>query len=69
LQAPLALVDDNEALKVWLREHPDGNVVIYGKDMKRLAGVKAIATQRYLAGGVALLDAPAALAWLAAAEK
>ena len=29
----------------------------------------AIAAQRYLAGGVALLDAPAALAWLAVPQR
>ena len=69
LTAPLTLVDDDVALKAWLREHPDGDVVIYTKDMKRLTGVKAIAAQRYLSGGVALLDAPAALVWLASANK
>ena len=39
LTAPLTLVDDDVALKAWLREHPDGDVVIYTKDMKRLTGV------------------------------
>jgi 4-amino-4-deoxy-L-arabinose transferase-like glycosyltransferase len=66
LQTPLALPDNDEALKAWLRVHPDGDAVIYTKDMRRLADVKAIAAQPYLAGGVALLDAPAAMAWLAA---
>jgi hypothetical protein len=61
-------VDNDEALKAWLRVHPDGDAVIYTKDMRRLADVKAIAAQPYLAGGVALLDAPAAMATLAAQQ-
>jgi 4-amino-4-deoxy-L-arabinose transferase-like glycosyltransferase len=68
LTAPLALIDSDEALKAWLREHSGGAVVIYVKDMKRLEGIKTLAAQRYLSGDVALLEAPAALAWLAAKQ-
>ncbi|MFZ4536628.1 ArnT family glycosyltransferase [Propionivibrio sp.] len=65
LQAPLILIDDNEALKTWLSEHPEGNVVLYPKDIKRLEGIRVIASQRYLGGAVALLDAQSALTVLA----
>jgi 4-amino-4-deoxy-L-arabinose transferase-like glycosyltransferase len=64
LQAPLVLLEGDEALKVWLGDHPQAYVLIYRKSMRPLQGVSTIAVQHYLGGVVALLDSSTALALL-----
>jgi len=61
LQSPLHEVDSIEELKAWLTEHPDAYAVVYPKNVQRLQGIKATASQNYLDGLVALLDAQSAL--------
>lgn len=65
LRAPLVLLDNDQAVKAWLGSHPQAYVVIYRKNLKALQGIRTIAAQRYLAGAVALLDAPSAATLLA----
>ena len=65
LRTPLPLMDGAEELKAWLIEHPNDYAVVYTRDIKRLQGVKTIASQRYLAGEAVLLDASSALSVLA----
>ena len=65
LQAPLHEEDDVATFKTWLIEHPEAYAVVYTKNIKRLQGVEMIASQRYLSGAVALLDAQTALSVLA----
>ncbi len=64
LQAPLPVFDDGEKLKVWLIRHPDAYVVLYPKEILRLEAIPVIASQRYMDGAVALLDAQSALSFL-----
>ena len=64
LQAPLHEEDDVASFKNWLIEHPGAYAIVYTKNIKRLQGVEMIASQRYLSGAVALLDAQTALSVL-----
>ena len=69
LQSPLHEVGSTEELKVWLVEHPDAYVVVYPKNLQRLQGIKVKASQSYLDGAVALLDAQSALTFLDNASR
>ena len=61
LRSPLHEVGSNEELKSWLLAHPDSYTVVYAKNAQRLKGIKTRASQSYLDGLVALLDAQSAL--------
>ena len=65
LQKPLPEMESMAELKTWLIDHPDGYAVVYTKNMSRLQGTETLASQPYLDGAVALLDAPSALRALA----
>jgi len=69
LQSPLHEVDSAEELKTWLTAHPDAYVVVYPKSLQRLQGIKATASQSYLDGAVALLDARSTLMFLDNASR
>jgi 4-amino-4-deoxy-L-arabinose transferase-like glycosyltransferase len=69
LQKPLLALENDEALKRWLMDHPKDYAVLYFKNTKRLQDVGVLASQRYLGGVAALVDSSAALTLLATPKK
>jgi 4-amino-4-deoxy-L-arabinose transferase-like glycosyltransferase len=59
LHAPLVELEAANAAS-WLQANPQGYVVYYVKDLRRLDGIPARFSQRYRGGAVALLDSRAA---------
>ncbi len=69
LRQPLTDFEDDRDLGPWLKQHMDALAVVYLKNDKPLQGLPVIASQRYLGGIAALVDAPTALAVLPPPEK
>lgn len=68
LRQPLVAFEDDKAMAGWLAANPQALAVLYLKNDKRLQGLPAVATHRYMGGVAALLEAPAALMLLPSAS-
>jgi 4-amino-4-deoxy-L-arabinose transferase-like glycosyltransferase len=67
LRRPVTELADHGAAERWIRDHPDGAIVLYFRPPLDPAAYRPLVTQRYRGRIAAVFDAPSALAPLSAA--